>query len=598
MCDRKSIVTGVAICLSCALLGTPVRAASTAEGGRFTDPTRRILQENGLKKVAKKDPAEAIRALDRFAEDSVAVSIAIAEIALDAAGRRTPHQAKGFYLRAAAETYLAALDQGRGKGGMALELQDEAVEGLIRVLQEADSEALRGGAELIIGPLDSYELQWKYAGEHWSAATHDFELASALPTKKKEQGAGTRDGLGIPLVAVYKEEDEEEAEREDGLFEIYRYYYALTAVFELGAASGNGPRPAVLRLVDPRIDETYDIDGIEYPLSIDVGAEYAALTRNTDAMFAKKGILHAGKYLSLASLYLTEPLRPGKIPLVLTHGLSSSPATWAEPASAFLLDPQLRQGYQIWLFAYPTGLPFPISAMLMRRSLNEAIGRLNEQGSDPNNSRVVMIGHSMGGLLTRMQVTDTGNTLWDAIFAVPPEELDLNPEEIDWITETLIVEPLPFVERAIFCSTPHRGSQYAARRAGKLGSRLVRLPKTLAEFSKKLLFTQSEHLTSEAAEMQKISDSVQTLQPEHPLVLALDTLPIDAHVTYHTIVGDRGKGDTPNSSDGAVPYWSSHLDGAASEKVVPSGHGSHKHEEGIQELERILRLHLEESGLE
>jgi hypothetical protein len=38
---------------------------------------------------------------------------------------------------------------------------------------------------------------------------------------------------------------------------------------------------------------------------------------------------------------------------------------------------------------------------------------------------------------------------------------------------------------------------------------------------------------------------------------------------HHSIIGDRGKGDTPNSSDGVVPYWSSHLATAKSEKIVP-----------------------------
>jgi hypothetical protein len=68
---------------------------------------------------------------------------------------------------------------------------------------------------------------------------------------------------------------------------------------------------------------------------------------------------------------------------------------------------------------------------------------------------------------------------------------------------------------------------------------------------------------------------------------------IDSAITYHSIIGDQGKGDTPDSSDGIVPYWSSHLDGAASEKIVPSGHGSERSPEGIEELERILHEHLD-----
>ncbi|NJM38630.1 MAG: alpha/beta hydrolase, partial [Akkermansiaceae bacterium] len=61
-------------------------------------------------------------------------------------------------------------------------------------------------------------------------------------------------------------------------------------------------------------------------------------------------------------------------------------------------------------------------------------------------------------------------------------------------------------------------------------------------------------------------------------------------VPHHSIIGDRGKGDTPNSSDGVVAYWSSHLNSAASEKIVPAGHGAFDHPEAITELRRILLL--------
>ena len=59
-------------------------------------------------------------------------------------------------------------------------------------------------------------------------------------------------------------------------------------------------------------------------------------------------------------------------------------------------------------------------------------------------------------------------------------------------------------------------------------------------------------------------------------------------------MGDRGRGDTPNSSDGVVAYWSSHLDGAQSTRIVPSGHSTHQNPEGIAEVRRILLLHLHE----
>lgn len=88
------------------------------------------------------------------------------------------------------------------------------------------------------------------------------------------------------------------------------------------------------------------------------------------------------------------------------------------------------------------------------------------------------------------------------------------------------------------------------------------------------------------------SGIVRALAPNNRFVRAVNTIPIAPEVTYHPIMGDRGKDDTPNSSDGVVPHWSSHMDGAASEKIVPSGHSAHQNPEGIKEVERILHLHL------
>ena len=88
------------------------------------------------------------------------------------------------------------------------------------------------------------------------------------------------------------------------------------------------------------------------------------------------------------------------------------------------------------------------------------------------------------------------------------------------------------------------------------------------------------------------ANSVVFLRANSPLLKSILALPMRPGVPYHSVIGDRGRGDTPNSSDGVVPYWSSRMKNAKSEKIVPSGHGSHEHPEGIVELRRILKLHL------
>ena len=92
--------------------------------------------------------------------------------------------------------------------------------------------------------------------------------------------------------------------------------------------------------------------------------------------------------------------------------------------------------------------------------------------------------------------------------------------------------------------------------------------------------------------LKRMPNSIDTLSPNDPFVKITNTLPLANSVPYHSIIGDRGRGDTPSSSDGVVPYWSSHLDGAQSECIVPGPHGACELPQTIAELDRILRLHL------
>jgi hypothetical protein len=93
-----------------------------------------------------------------------------------------------------------------------------------------------------------------------------------------------------------------------------------------------------------------------------------------------------------------------------------------------------------------------------------------------------------------------------------------------------------------------------------------------------------------ALQLKRFPNSVDTLAPNNRFVVAINKIPIAPGIPYHSIVGDRGRGDTPNSSDSVVAYWSSHLDGAVSEKIVPSNHSTPLNSEAIAEVHRILKL--------
>ena len=571
----------------------------------FRESTKRILDHHDLEKRARQEPGEAIVSLDRLRAGGVEpvreIALAIAEVAINGAKEKSVEGRAGLFLCAAAETSEDSLEQviGGGQGSMTEDgslsmrgLNVRAVEGLIDELQNSESEAFGGEPVSISGPLAEYRFRWLNQTDGWTTTTHEYFGVSTIVRKKKDV-EGMRGGVGAPVIAVRRGDLPAEPLIEGKLFPIYEFYYALTAVLEIGAPDEAAPRLAALSIVDPHRQDRVEIAGVKYPLAMDLGAQFLLLEGETDIEFAKGGALRSGKHVSEIGLYIGEPLRTDKIPLVLVHGLLAGPTGWIPALEELVLDPEIQQGFQVWAFAYPTGLPFNFSARLLREALTDTLSRVDPEGANPLIQQTVIVSHSMGGLLTRVNVSDSGMTVWDAVFSEPPDEINLEPEDLEWMKESLIFEPVPSVTRVVFFSVPHRGSKLASNSVGKIGASFVSLPEVLKTLGQRIVAAAGDALRGDAEERHKFSDGVQTLQPDSTAIEILNQLEINPRVTYHSIVGDQGKGDCPDCTDGIVPYWSSHLEGAASERIVPSGHGTYKDPEGIAELQRILHEHLD-----
>ena len=252
-------------------------------------------------------------------------------------------------------------------------------------------------------------------------------------------------------------------------------------------------------------------------------------------------------------------------------------------------DPAIRKHYQFWYFSYPSGYPYPYAAALFRQDL-DGIER-----AFPNHKPMVLIGHSMGGLICRLMITDAGDRIWRTFFATPPAKTPLATDTRKLLEEALVFNHRQDVQRVTFISTPHRGSELASNWIGRIGAALVTTPRlftsTYAE-AKPLLIADPA-----ARPLNRMPNSVDTLEAKDRFVEAVNKLPIARGVPYHSIIGDRGRGDTPNSSDGVVPYWSSHVAGAKSEKIVPSDHGANQNREAIAEVIRVLKEHIDEQRL-
>jgi pimeloyl-ACP methyl ester carboxylesterase len=332
--------------------------------------------------------------------------------------------------------------------------------------------------------------------------------------------------------------------------------------------------------------ETVVFAGKARPLSADytsVASLSVARDRPDKLGFAR--LINPDRYSATANLSMVQPYDPARIPVLLVHGLDSTAATWLNLHRELMRDQEIRRNYQFWFFSYPSGYPYPYSASLLRREL----ARVRAQ--HPDQKDTVIIGHSMGGVISRLMLLDPDERIWKAYFGTPPSKTNLTGMSRQLLEEAFIFNPVPHISRAIFISSPHRGSELASNWIGRLSSRLVRPPALLADIRDSVINVLT--IDDAALHLNRVGNSIDTLAPNDRFVLATKDLPVDNGIPCHSIMGNRGKpGPREESSDGVVPYWSSHLDGARSELLVPSGHGAHRHPEGIEEVHRILRLHL------
>ncbi len=257
-------------------------------------------------------------------------------------------------------------------------------------------------------------------------------------------------------------------------------------------------------------------------------------------------------------------------------------------------DPVIRSKYQFWFFLYPTGLPIMYSASLLRDELRCIRNRFDPDGTNPNFNKMVLIGHSMGGLLTRMMVHDSGDKYWNDTFVVSPDRLSVSRENKQFIKNMLIFEKLPFVRRVIFLAVPHRGCKEADSLLSKIGSLIISFPDEIEDLRKEL---RAEDMTEDAVEiMERLPAGVMQLSASSPVLEMMADIELDKSVAYHSVIAIDKYKYPFGTTDGLVTYESAHLNITDSEKLVPGGHGLHRHPLTIAEVKRILLLHLGDNG--
>jgi len=405
-------------------------------------------------------------------------------------------------------------------------------------------------------PADQFDIRGKYVAEHT-----------------------TKPGIGAPLVAIGREKNHLAAET----FSLPHIFYGVTAIIRFRGET------AELAFEDPLATETINFQGRRQPLAADFTVPLAVMLQEAEPKKLELSrLLRPEKYAETARISRLQPYDPNKTVVLVIHGLMDTPATWTPLINRLRGDETIRRNYQFWFYSYPSGYPFPYSAAILRRQL-DAI-----QKKYPLRKPMVVIGHSMGGCISRLLITDPGQELWKKILNRPPDQTDLDSQTRDILAESLLFEQRPEVGRVIFVAAPLRGSDLATHWLGRIGSSLIAPPRLLFQVGKEAL--QTATFQGDELRLQRIPNSIDNLAPNNRFVRAINSLPMSREIPVHVIAGDRGQGGhtdktKPVKSDGVVPYWSSHIPSAISEKIVPSDHAAHQHPQAIEEIARILQLH-------
>jgi pimeloyl-ACP methyl ester carboxylesterase len=608
---RAALSTSVGLLLLLASCATPVQVervdpravqreltSNVISTGDISEPTQIVLHRQDLSDRFESDPEGAIADLHRTVtagESNPDALFALAEMSF----RHAEDTGKPSYYLAAAVYAFAFLfldDPARPPNGFDPRFRtasDLYNRGLTSGFASADRSRvlLRSGRfELPFGIID---VTFDAATARWGdLALSEFTPADELHIKGLQNRYRQR-GIGAPLAA-----DATAAVKEKGFQVTPDVKVPVTALLRINVSRQNLAQGRLRGNIDvyPAFEpSSVTIRGQSVPLEVDTSAAFAyglsdpKIWRSEFAGFLKGDYFDKNRF----PIDGLEPYRPGQIPVVFIHGTGSSSGRWADLVNDLQSDPVIREHFQFWWFSYSTGNPAPLSALRLRTAIEDAVHELDPQGKDPALRRIVLIGHSQGGLLAKMLVIDSGSRLWDAFSSQPLEELRVSVETRDLLRRALFVAPLPEVRRVIFIATPQHGSFVAGSTIGQLLGRLVTLPSGLVTALGETIGGNPD--AALAAPGSAGFGSVWSMTPDNPALAAFAAIPVSPKVAAHSIIAVEGDGPVETGDDGVVTYQSAHIPEAASELVVRSSHSVQSNPHTVSEVRRILLLHLAEA---
>jgi hypothetical protein len=562
----------------------------------LSDVTRIALRRHNLTEQFDDQPEVALAQLHTSAVSEGASNddlFALAELSFFH-GERSGKQS--YYRAAAVYSFAFLFPEDTSQQPLAMDpryrwacdIYDRALTLGFKAAKGDNLEPRAGRYELPFGVLD---VQFDQADLTWG----DRRLKDFVPVAEFEV-IGLRNryrshGIGAPLAAATERVDASQP-ADDFVGPFVRV--PLTAVLLLDRPRQQlaGPElSATLRLIAANTAETITIGPDTVPLENDRTAPIAT-TLAANSMLENEMYNFLGNATGVhgqSRLGARAPFYPDRIPVVFVHGTNSSPARWADMVNDLEADPWVRQHYQFWFFAYDSGNPIAYSAMRLRTALRAAVKRFDPDGTNECLQHMIIIGHSQGGLLTKMMVINSGDRFWRNVSDTPLDELNVSESTRALMRDAVFVEPLPFVTRVVFVATPHRGSYLAGPQfVRRLAQKLISMPSTLVQGGADLF---SKDSIKPYLKMQTFPTAIDNMSPSHPFILTISEIPVAPGVHAHSIIAVDGNVPKESGGDGVVKYVSAHIDGVESERVVNSPHSCQSNADTIDEVDRILHLH-------
>lgn len=600
-----ALALGIAVTACAPLVG--VKRISARDVGRsytsnvlstddLSDATRIALRRHNLVEQFDDKPEDALAQLHRAVlSESVPNDdlFALAELSFFHAERGGKQP---YYLAAAVYSFAFLFPEDATQQPVAMDpryrwacdIYDRALTLGFKAAKGDNVEPRAGRYQLPLGVLD---VQFDQGDLTWG----DRRLKDFVPVAEFEV-IGLRNryrshGIGAPLAAATERADASQP-GDDFVGPFVRVPLTAVLLFDRPRQQLAGPElSATLRLIAANSAETITIGPETVPLENDRTAAIAT-TLAANSMLENELYNFLGSATGVHGqswLGARQPFQRDRIPVVFVHGTNSSPARWADMVNDLEADPWVRQHYQFWFFSYDSGNPIAYSAMRLRNALRAAVKQFDPDGTDECLKHMIVIGHSQGGLLTKMMVINSGDRFWRNVSDTPLDELDVSESTRALMRDAVFVEPLPFVTRVVFVATPHRGSYLAGPQiVRRLAQKLISMPSTLVQGSADLF---SKNDIKPYLKMQTFPTAIDNMSPGHPFVRTIAEIPVAPGVHAHSIIAVDGDVPKESGGDGVVKYVSAHIDGVESERVVNSPHSCQSNADTIDEVDRILHLH-------